>query len=57
MEAMGIYYNYVRKHQALDGNTPAEASGIKIEFEANGIENLMSLASKKLSSDNLNVRL
>jgi len=54
---MRIYYNYVRKHQGLDGNTPTEASGIKIEFEGNGKVNPMSLASKKLSSDNLNMRL
>jgi len=26
-----IYHNYVRPHEALDGKTPAEACGIKIE--------------------------
>lgn len=31
LEAMRIYHNYIRKHQGLDGKTPAEASGIKIE--------------------------
>jgi putative transposase len=31
MEAMRIYHNYIRTHQGLDGKTPAEASGIKIE--------------------------
>lgn len=30
MEALRIYYNYIRTHQGLDGKTPAEASGIKI---------------------------
>lgn len=46
LEAMRIYYNYIRSHQGLDGKTPAEASGIKIE----GINKLMTLiknASKK----------
>lgn len=28
-----IYHNYVRPHEGLDGKTPAEASGIKIEGE------------------------
>jgi transposase-like protein len=31
LEGMRIYHNYVRKHQALDGRTPAEASGVKLE--------------------------
>jgi putative transposase len=26
-----IYHNYVRPHEGLEGKTPAEASGIKIE--------------------------
>lgn len=26
-----IYHNYVREHEALDGKTPADAAGIKIE--------------------------
>lgn len=38
MDAMRIYHNYVRKHQGLDGKTPAEASGIKLALEGNRIE-------------------
>jgi hypothetical protein len=30
-EEQTIHYNFVKPHQALDGKTPAEASGIKIE--------------------------
>jgi len=26
-----IYHNYVRPHMGLDGRTPAEAAGIKVE--------------------------
>ena len=26
-----IYHNYIREHEGLDGKTPAEACGIKIE--------------------------
>jgi putative transposase len=28
-----IFHNYVRPHEALDGKTPTEVSGIKIEGE------------------------
>jgi len=45
IEAMRIYYNYIRKHQGLDGKTPAEASGIKIEDE-NKLKALIENASK-----------
>jgi hypothetical protein len=33
MEALRIYHNYIKIHQGLDGKTPAEASGIRIEGE------------------------
>jgi hypothetical protein len=26
-----IYHNYIRPHEALEGKTPAEACGIKVE--------------------------
>ena len=26
-----LFHNYIRPHEALNGNTPAEACGIKIE--------------------------
>src|SRR5215210_1370234 len=28
-----IYHNYLRPHEGLDGKTPAEASGVKVEGE------------------------
>ena len=28
-----IYHNYIRPHEGLNGKTPAEASGIKVEGE------------------------
>lgn len=48
LEAMRIYHNYVRVHQGLNGKTPAEASGIKIE----GRNKWMTLMqnAKKLTS-------
>ena len=40
-----IYHNYMRPHEGLDGNTPAEASGIKIDGENKWIT-LIQNASK-----------
>jgi len=31
LTGMQIYHNYVRPHEALDGRTPAEAAGIRVE--------------------------
>jgi hypothetical protein len=32
-----IFHNYVRPHEGLNGKTPAEASGIKIEVKISGL--------------------
>lgn len=45
MDSMRIYHNYVRKHQGLDGRTPAEAAGIKIKGD-NKLLSLIKAASK-----------
>jgi transposase-like protein len=45
LEAMRIYYNYIKPHMGLDGKTPAEASGIKIEGN-NKWKTIMKNASK-----------
>jgi putative transposase len=47
VEAMRIYHNYVRKHQALGGKTPAEAAGIQSELGSNRIESLIRLATAR----------
>ena len=33
LTGMQIYHNYVRPHEALEGRTPSEAAGIKVEGE------------------------
>ncbi len=33
LQGYQIFHNYIRPHMALDGKTPAEACGIKIEGE------------------------
>jgi hypothetical protein len=51
IEAIRINYNYCREHSALDGKTPAEAAGIKLDLEGNKIENLIRLAAKEKRSN------
>jgi transposase-like protein len=41
-----IFHNYIREHEGLDGKTPAEACGIKVEGE-NKWKTLIQNASKK----------
>jgi hypothetical protein len=33
LAGMQIFHNYVRPHEALHGQTPSEAAGIKVEGE------------------------
>jgi putative transposase len=44
-----IYHNYIRPHEALDGKTPAEACGIKIEGK-NKWKTLIQNASRQRTS-------
>jgi hypothetical protein len=41
-----MYHNYIRPHMALEGKTPAEACGVKIEGD-NKWMTLIQNASKK----------
>lgn len=43
-----IYHNYVRPHMALDGKTPAEVAGIKVNGENKWLT-LIQNAQKKES--------
>lgn len=44
-----IYHNYVRPHMALEGRTPAEAAGIKVQGQNKWVT-LIQHASKKHES-------
>ena len=33
MKGLQIYHNFVRKHEGLKGQTPAEVAGIRVEGE------------------------
>jgi transposase-like protein len=47
MEALRIYHNYIKSHHGLDGRTPAEASGIRIE----GINRWLTLIQNAATSN------
>ncbi len=40
-----VYYNFLRPHSSLSGETPAEAAGIKLNLD-NRWENLIELSTK-----------
>ena len=41
MDGFRMYYNFLRPHMGLEGNTPAEAAGIDLELGRNRIKNLI----------------
>jgi transposase-like protein len=47
-----IYHNYVRPHEALEGKTPAEACGIRVEGENKWITLIQNAASYPTKLDN-----
>jgi len=51
LDGYQIFHNYVRPHEALDGRTPSELAGIKVEGE-NKWFTLIQNASRKRSESN-----
>ncbi len=52
MDAMRTHYNFIRRNQAIGGQTPAEAAGINLNLGENKVESLMRQAaaySKEIS--------
>jgi hypothetical protein len=45
VDAMRIHYNFIRPHQAIGNQTPAEAAGINLQLGENKVENLMRQAA------------
>ena len=41
-----LFHNYIRSHEGLDGKTPAEACGIKIEGENKWITLIQNASNK-----------
>lgn len=51
IEGYKIFHNYVRSHQSLDGKTPAEASGIKIEGDNKWITLIQTAHVSKVNTN------
>jgi len=49
IEGYRIYHNYVRPHMALEGKTPADMAGIKIEGENKWITLIQNSSKNKAS--------
>ena len=47
LEGYEIFHNYIRPHMALEGKTPAEVAGIKVEGQNKWLT-LIQNASKQL---------
>ncbi len=45
LDAMRIHYNFIRPHEAIGNQTPAEAAGINLNLSGNKVENLMRQAA------------
>jgi putative transposase len=44
-----IYHNYMRPHEALEGETPAERCGIKIKGQNKWLTLIQNASEKRLS--------
>lgn len=53
LSGMQIYHNYIRPHEALDGQTPAEKAGIKIEGENKWLTLIQNASWKSNHSERL----
>lgn len=51
IDAMRIHYNFIRPHQSLGEQTPAEVAGINLDLGENKVENLMRQAAIKRRGD------
>src|SRR6185437_12239413 len=52
VDAMRIHYNFIRPHQAIGNQTPAEAAGINLQQGENKVENLMRQAAIRQKENN-----
>ncbi len=48
LKGMQIFHNYVRPHMALNGKTPAEVAGIKVEGDNKWITIIQNASTNKL---------
>jgi hypothetical protein len=44
-----IYHNYIREHEGLEGKTPADMAGIKIEGKDKWMTIIQNTSSKQIN--------
>ena len=47
ISGLQIYHNYIRPHMALDGHTPADKAGIKVEGENKWLTLIQNASKRK----------
>jgi hypothetical protein len=50
LSGMQIYHNYLRPHEALNGRTPSEAAGIRVEEENKWLTLIQNASRKNVNS-------
>ena len=50
LTGMQIYHNYVRPHEALNGKTPSEVAGVKVEGENKWLTLIQNASRKNANS-------
>ena len=48
-----LFHNYIRSHEALEGKTPAEVSGIKIEGSSKWITLIQNAQVSKVNTNKI----
>jgi hypothetical protein len=48
LSGLQIYHNYIRPHMALEGKTPAEVAGIKVEGENKWLTLIQNATKNKM---------
>jgi putative transposase len=51
LQGMRIYHNFIREHEGLNGKTPAEVCGIKVEGENKWITLIQNASVKKVNPE------
>jgi hypothetical protein len=57
LSGMQIFHNYIRPHQALNGKTPAEVAGIKVEGDNKWLTLIQNASKKQAASSDDRRRL
>ena len=51
LDGMQIYHNFIRPHEALEGRTPSEAAGIKVQGENKWLTLIQNASKQRKQTD------